>query len=278
MTKALAAALVLVAVSAAASTASAAVPVNIQFQAFAPSSLDVLPGETVEWTNISERPHTVTADDESFDSDEVDGGDSFAVTFDSVGAYGYHCRLHAGMVGEVDVRRVTLEALPIGLVQVGEHVEAEGRTADPSVPVEIERSIKGGAFETVATATPSADGTWKADLVAEKTAEYRARTGSDVSETRQLLVSDRRVIVIVRRDRVFARVVPPNPYQRVMLELKLPERFGWWPQQFKRFDYLSRASFRVHRRVRARVSLLDKDGWTRLAISRVVRVRPNARG
>ncbi|MGH2837077.1 MAG: plastocyanin/azurin family copper-binding protein [Thermoleophilaceae bacterium] len=256
-----------------ASPASAAVPVDIQFQAFAPSSLDVLPGETVEWSNVSERPHTVTADDDSFDSDEIEAGDRFGVTFPAVGAYRYHCRLHAGMEGEVDVRRVTMGTLPIGLVESGERIPVDGRTADPSVPVQIERST-GADFETVATVTPDADGTWQGEIVAEETAEYRARIGTDVSDTRDLLVSDKRVIVRARRGgRLSVRVVPPNPYGRIMLELRLRERFGWWPQTFKRLDYLSRASFRVNRRVRARVSLVDRDGWTRLAISPVVRLR-----
>lgn len=253
--------------------ASAAVPVDIQFQAFAPSSLDLLPGESVEWTNISDRPHTVTADDDSFDSDEIEGGQKFGRTFEAVGAYAYHCRLHPGMEGEVDVRRVTLGPLPTGLVQVGEVVEFEGRTADPASAVQIERST-GGAFETVGGANPNADGTWRTEVIADETSEYRARVGDDVSRSSRVLVSDRRVIVRVRHGRVSVRVVPSNPYQRVVLELRLRERFGWWQQEFKRLDYLSRASFRVRRRVRARVSLVDKDGWTRLAISPVVRVRP----
>jgi plastocyanin len=253
--------------------AAVAIPVDIQFQAFAPSEVDVLPGETVEWSNISSRPHTVTADDDSFDSGDVEAGDRFEMTFDAVGSHRYHCRLHAGMVGEVDVRRVTMGTLPPGLVEAGERISVDGRTADPSAPVEIERST-GGDFETVATITPNPDGIWQGELLAEETGEYRARTGSDASDIRRLLVSDRRVIVRVRRGRVSVRVVPPNPYGRLMLELRLRERFGWWPQTFKRLDYLSRASFRVTRRVRARVSLVDKDGWTRLAISPVVRVRP----
>jgi plastocyanin len=265
----LAAAFVLAAVP----SAHAEVRVDAQFQAFAPSELDVLPGETVEWVNISSRAHTVTADDETFDSGEIEGGDRFEMAFTAPGLYEYHCRLHAGMVGEVDVRRVTMGRLPLGLVQAGERVGIDGRAADPAAPVEIERSIDDGPFERVATVAPGPDGTWQTDVVAEKSADYRARTGADVSDTRRLLVSDRRVIVIARRGRVFARVVPANPYQRVMLELKLRDRFGWWPQQFKRLDYLSRVRFRVRRAVRARVSLVDRDGWTRLAISKVVRVR-----
>lgn len=268
------AAVVATAAMSAPATASAAVPVNIQFQAFSPTPLEVLPGETIEWSNISTRAHTVTADDESFDSGDIEAGDRFERTFDAVGAYDYHCRIHAGMVGELDVRRVILGDLPFELVPVGERFEVDGRTADPSSPVQIERSSEDG-FETVATATPEADGTWHADLVAERTAEYRARSGSDLSETRRLLVSEHRVIVRVKRGRVSVRTVPRNPYGRIMLELKLRERFGWWPQQFERLDYLSRATFRVHRRVRARVSLVDRDGWTRLAISKVVRVRPD---
>jgi plastocyanin len=252
--------------------AFAAVPVDMQFQAFAPNAVDVLPGETVEWTNISSRAHTVTADDDSFDSGEVEGGDRFQVAFDTLGSHPYHCRLHPGMAGEVDVQRVTMGTLPPGLVEVGEHIQVDGRTADPSAPVAIERDT-GGGFATVATVAPSADGTWQGQVVAEETADYRARTGTDVSDVRRLLVSDRRVIVRARRGRVRVRVVPPNPYGRVMLELRLRERFGWWPQKLKRLDYLSRASFRVNRRVRARVSLVGRDGWTRLAISRVVRVR-----
>jgi plastocyanin len=258
-----------------AAPASAVEPVNIQFQWFSPTPLDVLPGETVEWTNISERRHTVTADDETFDSGEVAPGDRFERTFESPGAYSYHCRLHAGMVGEVDVRRLILATLPPGLVEVGERIDVDGRTADAGSPVQIERDT-GAGFEPVTTVTPDADGSWHAEVIAERTAEYRARAGADVSQTRRLLVSDRRVIVRARRGRVSVRVVPANPYQRVVLELRLRERFGWWPQKFKRLDYLSRASFRVNRRVRARVSLVDKDGWTRLAVSPAVRIRPRA--
>ena len=255
-----------------AASASAASRVDIQFQAFSPTPLDVLPGETVEWVNISERPHTVTADDETFDSGELPGGDRFEITFTAVGAYSYHCRLHAGMVGEVNVRRVTLGTLPPGLVEVGERIAIDGRTAEPSSPVQIERDA-GAGFEPVATATPAADGTWQAEIIADETAEYRARAGTDVSQTRRLLVSARKVKVRARRGRVSVRVVPPDPNGRVMLELRLRERFGWWPQRLKPLDYLSRASFRVNRPGRARVSLVDADGWTRLAISPVVRLR-----
>ena len=46
------------------------------------------PGETVEWSNISSRLHTVTADDDSFDSGDIEAGDRFELTFDTVGSHG----------------------------------------------------------------------------------------------------------------------------------------------------------------------------------------------
>jgi plastocyanin len=255
--------------AAAGDAAASEAPVHIEFQAFNPSSLDVLPGETVQWSNVSPRRHTVTADDESFDSGEVFGGEHFRWKFDTVGSFGYHCRIHAGMTGEVDVRRVTLAPLPPGLVPTGRSVDVDGRTATPGVPVRVQRST-GGAFQTVATATPKPDGTWSAKITAERTAEYRAASGSNLSETRQLSVSDRTVRVSRTKHGLSVRVVPADPYARIALELDLRERFGWWATARRKLDYLSEASFRVKRRARARVVLLADDGWTARAISRVV--------
>ena len=57
--------------TAVADAASGPAGVNVQFEAFAPTQLDVLPGETVQWTNVSQRTHTVTSDDGSFDSGDA---------------------------------------------------------------------------------------------------------------------------------------------------------------------------------------------------------------
>jgi plastocyanin len=253
--------------------ATAAVePVHIEFQAFNPGSLDVLPGETVDWTNVSNRRHTVTADDGSFDSGDTFGGDHFRWRFDSVGSFGYHCRVHAGMTAEVDVRRVTLGPLPPGLVPSGHSVDVDGRTATPGLPVRVERTT-GGRVETVATATPRPNGTWSARVTAERTADYRAVVGSDESETRTLRVSDRKVIVERTGHGISVRVVPPAPYAPLALELRLRERFGWWVTSRRKLDYLSEASFRVARTASARVVLLARDGWTPRAVSRTLKLR-----
>jgi plastocyanin len=256
--------------------AAATVPVNVQFSAFGPSQLDVLPGETVEWTNVSERRHTVHADDESFSSGDLMSGDKFALQFATAGIYPYHCTVHEGMVGEIDVRHVTLDPLPVAPVPAGDKVEFSGRTADPAQAVRIERAY-GAGFATVATATPAADGAWSAQVPAGVTGDYRAATNAGVSESRRLLVSDRKILVRATRRGVAVTVTPALPYGRIVLQQDLLERFGWWPVKFARLDYVSKASFMVMRPARVRVALLDTDGWTPLVTSQVLQLGHGAK-
>ena len=253
---------------------AAVTPVQIQFQAFAPSATDVLPGDTVEWTNSSERDHTVTANDGTFDSGDLPGGAVFSRAFDAPGAYPYHCTIHLGMTGEIDVRSVILDPLPPAPVPAGESVEVTGRAADASRPVTIERDA-GDGFRAVTTATPGPDGTWTAHVPAESTSDYRATNGTDPSQTRRLLVIDRHLTLTPTRRGVRVTVTPADPNARIVLEVLLRERFGWWPQTRKRLDYLSRADFAVpHRPARVRVSLVDDDGWTPLVTSDALVLRP----
>jgi plastocyanin len=251
-------------------TSAAIQPVDIQFQAFGPNQLDVLPGETVEWSNISERRHTVTADDGSFDSGDLFGGDKFSREFDTAGAFPYHCTVHAGMTGEVDVRPVILGPLPTAAIPVGNTVEFTGRTSDPSQPVQIEHGAPDGSFKSIATATPAPDGTWSTNVVAQAAGDYRAEVPSGVSETRQLIVSDRKVLVRATRRGIVVTVTPALPYAQVVVQEDLRERFGWWPALRARLDYVSQASFKIARPARVRVMLVAKDGWTPLAASPVL--------
>jgi plastocyanin len=71
---------------------------------FDPSTVTVTAGQSVEWDfNDSSAPHTVTADDGSFDSCSQTSGSKFVVTFSKAGDVKYHCTLHAQMLGTVKV-------------------------------------------------------------------------------------------------------------------------------------------------------------------------------
>src|ERR687890_1468912 len=70
---------------------------------FAPPDAAVEPGTTITWTNNGARPHTVTADDGSFDSGVLNPGDSYTVAFDGQGTVTYHCTIHPEGMGSVTV-------------------------------------------------------------------------------------------------------------------------------------------------------------------------------
>ncbi|MDQ6778198.1 MAG: plastocyanin/azurin family copper-binding protein [Actinomycetota bacterium] len=245
--------------------------VTIDFQSFTPTQLDVLSGDTVNWSNQSVRSHTVTADDSSFNSGIVFGGGSFSHTFNAVGTYTYHCSIHPMMTGEVDVRRVTLEPLPASPVPTFQRVTFTGRSADGSAVVNVEKAGSGG-YRTVASVTPGSDGRWSATLVAT-TGNYRASSGADASETRRLVVVDGHEVVRVAGHTVAVTVSPPDAGATVVLEFFLRERFGWWPVRRARLDSRSQAGFRVRGPVLARVVVVDRDGWTPLLTSPVLRLR-----
>ena len=117
--KTAAAALCLAAVPVLAQEADAVVEMSGDL-AFQPANLTIEAGERVEWRNVSDLPHTVTADvqkaadashvalpegAESFDSGFIQAGGSYSRTFDVPGVYRYFCIPHegAGMVATLTV-------------------------------------------------------------------------------------------------------------------------------------------------------------------------------
>jgi plastocyanin len=86
-----------------ATSAAVSVSVSIQDYAFVAPSITIAPGTTVVWTNKDDDPHTVTADDGSFDSKGLGQGDSYAHVFATAGRYPYHCAAHPFMKGVVIV-------------------------------------------------------------------------------------------------------------------------------------------------------------------------------
>ena len=70
---------------------------------FVSSSITINKNITVTWTNVDAMPHTVTADDNSFTSDELNQNDTYSHTFTTDGTFNYHCAIHTGMTGTVVV-------------------------------------------------------------------------------------------------------------------------------------------------------------------------------
>lgn len=86
-----------------AANTSGDVHVSIDNYAFKAPSITISPGTAVVWKNMDDDPHTVTADDGSFDSKGLGQGDTFRYVFSKSGKFPYHCSAHPYMKGVVVV-------------------------------------------------------------------------------------------------------------------------------------------------------------------------------
>lgn len=77
--------------------------VSIKGYAFTPATITVKRGAMVTWTNEDLYAHTVTANDGSFASKQLNKGETFSHTFSKAGTYTYYCQLHPTMKGTIVV-------------------------------------------------------------------------------------------------------------------------------------------------------------------------------
>ncbi len=79
-------------------------PVHVRQYAFAPDSLVVALGDTVEWDNGDLVPHTVTSDTTAWDSGDIATAHRYRVVATARGRTAYHCEIHPEMHGLLVVR------------------------------------------------------------------------------------------------------------------------------------------------------------------------------
>ena len=75
--------------------------VNIQNNAFNPSSLQISVGDTVKWINLDPIQHEPKG--RVFDSGPLGQNGTFEYTFNSSGTYNYQCAIHPSMLGTIKV-------------------------------------------------------------------------------------------------------------------------------------------------------------------------------
>jgi plastocyanin len=80
-----------------------AATVNMNGSAFTPESVTITVGQSVQFINDDDLPHTVTATDKSFDSGNIDPKHNWSYTFAKAGTYVYGCTYHSWMHGTVKV-------------------------------------------------------------------------------------------------------------------------------------------------------------------------------
>lgn len=245
------------------------------FNSFTPAETQIVTGDTVTWRIDGLRTHTVTAEDGTWSSERMTRGDTYVRRFDAPGSFAYYCVLHAAMRGRIDAHTVLL-ARPAAPAAPARAYPLEGRTALPEGTDIVIEGDTGAGFAPVATTAVDAHGAFTAEFVPRTSGTFRAVGGGQASPPVDLVVLDRRLQAsATRRGRhvlVSAGVTPASPGTTAVLQLRLPERFGWWPVRRTRLDAQSRARFRIalRRRVPARVVLTLPDGATVLAESKVL--------
>jgi plastocyanin len=76
---------------------------------FTPKDIKVKVGTTVTWTNTGTAAHSATAIDKSFNTRNLQPGETKSATFSTPGTFVYHCVFHgnpddkSGMVGTIIV-------------------------------------------------------------------------------------------------------------------------------------------------------------------------------
>jgi plastocyanin len=77
--------------------------VSIANNTFEPGTLEVAAGTEVTWENQDGIPHRIASEDGSFDSEDLNQGDTFSATFDAAGEFPYICGIHPTMTGTIVV-------------------------------------------------------------------------------------------------------------------------------------------------------------------------------
>lgn len=257
--------------------------VSMGTSSFSPARLDVLVGDSVVWRNNSLRTHDIQSLAAGFDSGRVAPGEGFGHAFDVPGTFDFVCTIHDGMTGELTVHSLLLHG-PERAVPRGTPVALRVRAPEGVTEVTIEEDT-GHGFHAVATARPApkgeSDGALVATIVPPAGASYRAVAGELVSAPLRVEVSNETAVALRASARaggalVGVRAPGALPGTRVVLQLRLRERFGWWPVARARLDARSRASFVLKRRrpVRARAVLVGEDWATPLSMSAALTVDP----
>jgi plastocyanin len=91
------------AASGASSGQSGAVAATIKDFAFNPATIQAKVGQSITWTNQDSTAHTVTLDDKSVDSGNVEANATYSHAFTQAGTFTYHCAIHQQMKGAVTV-------------------------------------------------------------------------------------------------------------------------------------------------------------------------------
>lgn len=257
----IAGAVVLAGVAAVSGSAATTAEVTMPGKLYAPGRLDVLVGTTVTWQNVDRSTHTVTEDDDAFDSGHIRPGDSFSMAFPKSGTFRFHCTIHRFMRGELSVFAVVLRG-PSEPLPAGRRARLAGLAPAGVETVELVR-LAPGPRAVVGRATPGEDGTFAFLVRAPEPRSYRVSAGSAASPVVRVRVAPR-VTIARRSSGIAVHAVPSRAGSRVLLQEYDRELFAFLTVARGRLDARSRATvaYRATGSEHVRAVVVGRDGWS----------------
>ena len=147
---------------------------------FSPAVMTVHVGDTVTWVHdASSTPHSVTADDGSFDSSPgclptcLGANSTFQHRFTTAGTFPYHCRIHGAAGGIGMSGTIVVQAVAITTATKPAPVSTVPSTAAPGPGTTVPAGVAAGPATTRPVAAAADVGTTAAP------APTLARTGAD---------------------------------------------------------------------------------------------------
>jgi len=232
--------------------------VSIPARVFAPGEIQVLLGDTVVWRNGDGTNHTVTSDDDLFDSGFIAPGLTYAQAFTKTGTFLYHCTIHKTMRGEVIVVPVALTA-PAEPVISGGRIVLQGLAPTGTTRVVVNRLGSGG--KVVGRVEPAGDGSFTLSLRVFTPADFNAGAKGRVSPHVHVAVAPK---VVVRRNgrTVSVTASPKRPGAEVVLQRYVRELFAWRDVSAARLGPVSKGTLALPREPgRFRVLVRGSRGW-----------------
>lgn len=80
-----------------------AVEIKIKDKLYSPTNLTIAKGTTIVWTNQAESGHSATAEDGSFDSENLNAGQTFSKVLTKPGTYKYYSSKNPMLRGTIQV-------------------------------------------------------------------------------------------------------------------------------------------------------------------------------
>ena len=208
--------------------------VQIRATGFAPRTVTVAGGDTVQWKNVDTVNHQVVANNGSFASNTIGPNRTFSKRFDIPGTYGYRDALHPTLRGAVKVTgnppSISIGA-STGIMVAGSQIHVGGAIAPAAVgdTVAILAQPFGQAsFVEIARVQTTTNGLYDFITSPQILTSYKATWKGKTSAVINVAVSPRLTISHVRSWFVARAQSPAKSFAGRFVYVQRLNRFGDW--------------------------------------------------